>query len=430
MLFGENILVALAGLKANIMRSLLTMLGIIIGIASVIAIMTVGNSITLIVNSTMQDLGANNLEMGVVQKSLDTQATDDGMNFGSGYVRDMTDDDLISQEMLDSFRQEYKDNLKYVLISESVGDKGKVSEGKRNANVSITGLNRDSVEFKDLKMLAGRQFLYRDYEDAKRVCMVTDKFVDRMYDGDADAALGQKIEISTNGTYYTYYIVGVYEYVQSQFSFGVSDNPTTEVYIPLSTARTENHTQNKGYSYFTLVTTIDTNNDTFANTVRDYFNVNFYSRNDAYEVLVLSMSSMMDSMNTMISMIQLALSVIAGISLVVGGIGVMNIMLVSVTERTKEIGIRMAVGARQSDILQQFLIEAVLVCLIGGGCGVICSYGIGVVFGMFVSSIKMEFSVTSIVAAVTCSSLIGMLFGYLPAKNAAKLNPIDALARE
>ena len=121
---------------------------------------------------------------------------------------------------------------------------------------------------------------------------------------------------------------------------------------------------------------------------------------------------------------------IAGISLLVGGIGVMNIMLVSVTERTKEIGIRMAVGARQSDILQQFLIEAVLVCLIGGGCGVICSYGIGVVFGMFVSSIKMEFSVTSIVAAVTCSSLIGMLFGYLPAKNAAKLNPIDALARE
>jgi macrolide transport system ATP-binding/permease protein len=124
------------------------------------------------------------------------------------------------------------------------------------------------------------------------------------------------------------------------------------------------------------------------------------------------------------------ISAIAVISLIVGGIGVMNIMLVSVTERTKEIGIRMAVGARQSDILQQFLIEAVLVCLIGGGCGVICSYGIGVVFGMFVSSIKMEFSVTSIVAAVTCSSLIGMLFGYLPAKNAAKLNPIDALARE
>ncbi len=124
------------------------------------------------------------------------------------------------------------------------------------------------------------------------------------------------------------------------------------------------------------------------------------------------------------------ISAIAVISLIVGGIGVMNIMLVSVTERTKEIGIRMAVGARQSDILQQFLIEAILVCLLGGSLGVICSYAVGYIFSLFVQSITMEFSVFSIVAAVICSSLIGVIFGYLPAKNAAKLNPIDALARE
>ena len=108
----------------------------------------------------------------------------------------------------------------------------------------------------------------------------------------------------------------------------------------------------------------------------------------------------------------------------------MNIMLVSVTERTKEIGIRMAVGARQSDILQQFLIESVLVCLIGGGLGVLCSYGVGYIFSLFVQAISMQFSVGSIVAAVVCSSMIGVIFGYIPARNAALLNPIEALARE
>ena len=112
MLFTENILVALAGLKANIMRSLLTMLGIIIGIASVIAIMTVGNSITLIVNTTMQDLGANNLEMGVMQKTADSVTTDSGTSYGAGYVREMTDKDMITQEMLDAFCQEYPDDVK------------------------------------------------------------------------------------------------------------------------------------------------------------------------------------------------------------------------------------------------------------------------------------------------------------------------------
>jgi macrolide transport system ATP-binding/permease protein len=126
----------------------------------------------------------------------------------------------------------------------------------------------------------------------------------------------------------------------------------------------------------------------------------------------------------------LLIAAIAVISLVVGGIGVMNIMLVSVTERTSEIGVRMAVGARQSDILQQFLIEAVLVCIIGGALGVILALGFGAVFQAFGSSFKLAFSLTSIVAAFACSTLIGVAFGYLPARNAARLDPVAALARD
>ena len=128
----------------------------------------------------------------------------------------------------------------------------------------------------------------------------------------------------------------------------------------------------------------------------------------------------------------LLISAIAVISLIVGGIGVMNIMLVSVTERTQEIGVRMAVGARQSDILQQFLIEAVLVCILGGLLGVLLALGLGQIINQMGanSGFQMAYSTNSIVAAFVCSSLIGIVFGFIPARNAARLNPVDALSRE
>jgi macrolide transport system ATP-binding/permease protein len=126
----------------------------------------------------------------------------------------------------------------------------------------------------------------------------------------------------------------------------------------------------------------------------------------------------------------LLVSMIAVISLIVGGIGVMNIMLVSVTERTQEIGVRMAVGARQSDIMQQFLIESVMVCLLGGFLGILLSFMIGQTFDYFSSNFSMIFSSSSILAAFTCSTLIGILFGFLPARNAAQLDPVVALTRE
>lgn len=126
----------------------------------------------------------------------------------------------------------------------------------------------------------------------------------------------------------------------------------------------------------------------------------------------------------------LLISSIAVIALIVGGIGVMNIMLVSVTERTKEIGVRMAIGAREYNILQQFLIEAILICLIGGAAGIALSYGISVLFNNIVTNFAMTFSTMSIIMAVVCSTMIGIIFGFMPARNASKLNPITALSRE
>nr|MBP8813303.1 ABC transporter permease [Laribacter sp.]MBP9609754.1 ABC transporter permease [Laribacter sp.] len=153
-------------------------------------------------------------------------------------------------------------------------------------------------------------------------------------------------------------------------------------------------------------------------------------RHGTQDFFVMNSDSIRQTVESTTATMTLLVSMIAVISLVVGGIGVMNIMLVSVTERTGEIGVRMAVGARQSDILQQFLIEAVMVCLLGGVLGVGLSLAIGVAFDQFVSNFRMVYSAASIVAAFACSTLIGVLFGYLPARNAARLDPVVALSRD
>ena len=153
-------------------------------------------------------------------------------------------------------------------------------------------------------------------------------------------------------------------------------------------------------------------------------------RHGTKDFFIFNSDSIRETVNSSAWVLTLLISTIALISLVVGGIGVMNIMLVSVTERTREIGVRMAVGARSSDILQQFLIEAVLVCLIGGTLGIVLSFLIGFIFNYLVTSFAMSFSIISIIAAFSCSSMIGIIFGYVPAKRAAKLDPIYALERE
>ncbi len=154
------------------------------------------------------------------------------------------------------------------------------------------------------------------------------------------------------------------------------------------------------------------------------------TRHGKKDFFMINTDSIKQTIESTTGTMRLLISCIAVISLIVGGIGVMNIMLVSVTERTKEIGIRMAIGAKQRDILQQFLIEAVLICLVGGVMGVLLSFLVGWGFNTFSSSFGMDFSMVSIILALVCSSSIGIVFGYMPAKNASNLNPMDALASE
>ncbi len=427
MLVLENIMLALSGLKANKMRALLTMLGIIIGISSVIAIMTVGNSLNNSITTSMQDIGANNLTVGLKQKSDDGEVTMQGLRFGGGFGRDMSDEDYITEDMINQYRRMFSDQVQYVALSESVGN-GTAEDGALYANVNVTGVNQDYLETNSLTLLSGRSLTQRDQQEARKVAVVSDKLVENMFEGDQEKALGNTVDITMNDRFYTYTIVGIYEYDEtSTFTSDSEEDVTTDLYLPLEAAKNQNHAQD-GFSQLTVVTTTGTDNATFMEQTESFFN-RYYANNEYYEISVTSMESMISTMTEMLSTISIAISIIAGISLLVGGIGVMNIMLVSITERTREIGTRKALGATNGSIRLQFITESIVICLVGGFMGIVFGLVLGSI-GANVLGYEAQASVGSIAFAVGFSVLIGVFFGYYPANKAARLNPIDALRYE
>ena len=378
MLIGENILLALNGLRANKMRSLLTMLGIIIGIASVIAIMTLGDSISSSVTESMSSMGANNVTIGVSQKSTTEETTASGMTFSMGpRFTQMSEDDYISEEMLDDLQERYTDSIQGFSLEESVGN-GTAQSGSSTANISAIGVNADNLENADLTLLAGRTLTSQDQDEAKKVILVSDLLVEKLFNGDNLSAVGQKLDVLFNNRYYSYTIVGVYEYEESTFSSSSSEDTVTTMYLPLQTALDQTHNRN-GYSQLTILTKAGVSATDFCTTIETYMNNRYYKDNDSFEISAMSMESIVESMTSMLSTVSLAIAAIAGISLLVGGIGVMNIMLVSITERTREIGTRKALGATNGSIRLQFIMEAIVLCIVGGIIGIILGMAIATV---------------------------------------------------
>lgn len=428
MLIYENIRLALFSLKANKMRALLTMLGIIIGIASVIAIMTVGNSITAFVSDTMSSLGASNITVGLQQKQEEEETTREGMNFGGPQrMKTAGEEDYFTKEMLENYCETYVDSISAISVQENVGS-GQVVEGNLYANISVSGVSLGYFLANDLSLLEGRFFSEKETNDGKMVAIVSDKVVNNMYEGDNQKALGSIFQASINDKYYQCTIVGIYEYEQSAMGFSTESETdiTTNVYIPLKAAQNVNHTN--GYSQFTVVTNPEVDADSFAEDTENFFGT-YYRKNNDFGPSAYSMSSIVESMTEMMSTITLAISIIAGIALLVGGIGVMNIMLVSITERTREIGTRKALGAPNSSIRLQFIIESIVICTIGGIIGII----LGIIMGSVAANL-METpatpSIGSIILSLTFSMAIGVFFGYHPANKAAKMDPIEALRYE
>ncbi|MCR5691184.1 MAG: ABC transporter permease [Eubacterium sp.] len=431
MLIWENVKLALNGLLSNKMRSLLTMLGIIIGIGAVIAIMTVSSSLTSSITSTFADMGANNITVGVKQQSEEEETRSNGMKFGASNRQvSLEEEDRITDEMLEALEKNFASSIDAISLSESVGS-GTVESGGNSANVSLTGINTDYYEANEITLLAGRNLTQEDLDGEKNVVMVSDKVVDAIFDGDKSAALGQKINIDIDDVYYSFYIVGVYEYDEDSESFSSDsdEDVTTSVYLPITSGKAVMHSD-EGYEQFTIVTNSAVSDvSTFADSIENYMNLNYYASNEDYQISTTTMSSMTESMTETIGTVSVAIAIIAGISLLVGGIGVMNIMLVSITERTREIGTRKALGAKNSSIRLQFIIESIILCLIGGLLGIILGFGLGAIAAS-VLGYSASAPVVAIVGSVLFSMVIGVFFGYYPANKAAKMNPIEALRYE
>ena len=422
----ENIMLALEGLRANKMRALLTMLGIIIGISSVIGIVTVGDSLSSSVSSNMQSLGATNIMIMVTEK----QQEYNGVSTTEAYSVNPQDSDLITDDMLDRFRMYYSNDIMAISTSAGAGQ-GRAQDGRRYANVTESGVNTDYRLANNIKMEKGRFLREEDILSKRYVAVVSDKFVNNMFPAGIDP-LGQEIKVAIRNTFHTFTIIGVYKYEQSAFAvqfLSVSDKDLrTDIYIPISTAKVLT-SASQNHRMVTVAAETGVDPVAFAGSIKNFFNTYFYTNNPRFEVDTMSMETIMSTVTQMLGTISVAVAVIAGISLVVGGIGVMNIMLVSVTERTREIGTRKALGARNSAIRVQFIVEAVIICCIGGVLGILLGLVIGYV-GSTLIGVPSAPSPSIIVIAVLFSMLIGIFFGYYPANKAAKLDPIEALRYE
>lgn len=423
MLIFENILLAISGLWANKMRALLTMLGIIIGIGSVIGIMTVGDSMQSSVTSSIQSMGASNITVSLTQKS-DSDVYDGGATL-MFRRQSWSDEDLMTDAMIEDYLKYYGNQVEAIGLSEQVGSK-EIVEGDQSVTVTLTGGNVEYQTVQDIEIQRGRFFTQEDVENERAVAIVSDVLCENLFPG--QDPIGKTVAVTQGTKIYTFYIIGTYEYEDMGMVLGSTDAiPETAMYIPISVAKSMNHSA-AGYSSFTVVGKAEVDTKALLEDTNNFF-ASYYTRNNSYTARATSLESVMEMMQEMMGTLSLAIAVIAGISLLVGGVGVMNIMLVSITERTREIGTRKALGATNGSIRVQFIVESVIICLFGGIIGIAVGAGLGSA-GANLLGYAATPSVKAIVTAVTFSVAIGVFFGYYPANKAAKLDPIEALRYE
>ncbi|WP_347559768.1 ABC transporter permease [Clostridium sp. AM58-1XD] len=376
------------------MRSFLTMLGIIIGVASVIILVSLVNGYMSSVVESFASMGVNQISVSVVNipsRSLDVEDTYD-----------------FYEEHLDEFGQ----------MTPVVGISTTIKSGSDSMDsTSVGGYSEDYLAIKDYDLETGRNIQYSDLETRQKVCVIGYYVSNELYGG-PEKAVGQTLKVGGSA----FKVVGV---VERQDKESLKEGGTDDfVWIPYTTAM--KFSRNGSVSSY-IFTTKDVENTTECRTLLESFLYEQFKNEDLYKVN--ANSEMLDQLNEQIAMMSAMLGGIAGISLLVAGVGVMNIMLVSVTERTREIGIRKSLGAKKRTILQQFVIEAAVTSSIGGIMGIILGSAASIAVGKAMG-ISSPPTFAAVLISFSVSVGIGLIFGYMPANRAAKLNPIDALRSE
>ncbi|MEC7120171.1 MAG: MacB family efflux pump subunit [Pseudomonadota bacterium] len=394
---GEAFRMAILAMASHRLRTFLTMLGIIIGIASVVSVVALGNGSRQQILNDISGLGTNTITVFSGRGFGDTRG---------GRVQTLRPDDAeaIAQ-------QPYVDS-----VSPTVNSSGMLRYRNLEANATINGVGADFFRVRGLTLAQGQLFDQTGVRQQGQDVVIDDNTRKQLFE--EINPIGQVLVVGNIPSR----IIGVLEPEQS--AFGSSDS--LNVYLPYTTVLSRILGQNHLRSI-----EVRLDDQAPSEAAETAITELITARHGTQDIFTQNSDAIRQTIEKTTGTMTLLVSAIAVISLIVGGIGVMNIMLVSVTERTQEIGVRMAVGARQGDILQQFLIEAILVCLIGGLLGIGLSLLIGQLFAQLTGgSFQMIYSTTSIVAAFVCSTLIGVLFGFLPARNAARLDPVAALARD
>ena len=395
--FKEAALMATRAMLAHRTRTFLTMLGIIIGIASVVSVVALGEGSRQKILEDISSMGTNTIDIFPGKGWGDRRASS---------IRTLTaaDAEVLAQ-------QPYVDS-----VTPRVSTAVTVRLGNNSVSAQVQGVGEQYFQVKGISMDLGKQFDRQAVSEYAQEAVIDPNSRKTLF-GESVNPIGQVIMLGNVPVR----IIGVSKAQSS--AFGNDEN--LNIWVPYTTVLSrmlgQTHVRN---------ITVRVSDNVSSQAAEQGITKILTQRHGTQDFYISNSDTIRQTIESTTRTMTLLVSMIAVISLIVGGIGVMNIMLVSVTERTQEIGVRMAVGARQSDIMQQFLIEAVMVCLLGGLLGVGLALAIGALFDHFVKDFSMAFSVTSIIAAFTCSTLIGMIFGFLPAKNAAKLDPVVALSRE
>ena len=403
-MYKESFLMAWASLIANKMRSILTMLGIIIGVAAVIALVSIGNGVKQDIQNSISSLGSNLLMV------MPGAPRTPGVRPSAGSMKSLKVSDYEAISKLDGVKAASPmTNGSYVVIYQN-----------KNWTTSVSGVSYNYLDVNNWSMKSGRFLSEKNVQNRERVAVVGKTVVKNLF-GDEDP-VGAEIRVKN----IPFRIIGV---LNSKGSGAMGNDQDDMVIIPYTTAM--ERVEGVDYLRMIYVTGKDENGiDRLQSDIENLLRVRHGIKDTNLDDFnIQNMNSIMETMEETTGTLTVFLGAVAAISLVVGGIGIMNIMLVSVTERTREIGVRKALGATYSVIVTQFLIEAVVISLMGGIIGIILGIGSSKLIGM-ASGMSTVISVPTIVMSFAFSMAIGLIFGIYPARKAAKLNPIDALHYE